>query len=271
MVIMYSIERKSEIANILENAASVDVSFLAKKFGISKETIRLDLREMENDGLIKRTHGGAVLNHQKNITTAPEEEEPITIRGIQRYREKNQICKCAASYIEDGDTIFVDNSSTTMYLTKYISPNAHVTIITNSIKILLETANEPNFKHILVCLGGMFNSRNLSVYGSIGLKDAEKYYPNKAFMSCAGISPQNILADSSIYEIDTKRMMIERAPQIFMLADYTKFRKASQIFLCNISDVNYLITDNKVDMNLLNSLDQTNLKVVIAQPNNIGL
>jgi Transcriptional regulators of sugar metabolism len=260
---MYSIERKSEIINILENSGRVDVSILADKFGTSKETIRRDLRELEDDGVIRRTHGGAVLS-QPIETVPPTEEYPITIRGIQRFNEKNDICKRAAAFIEDGDTIFIDNSSTTMYLTKYIAPELHVTIITNSIKVLVEYSVAPNPHHVLICLGGIFNSSNLSLYGSSSLKSAEIYYPNKAFLSCAGISRQNILADSSIYEIDTKRMMIERAPEVFMLADYTKIQKNSQIFLCKMSDVNYLITDSKTEVDKLDFLDRSRLNLVVA-------
>lgn len=266
---MYSIERKEEIVNLLESTKRVDVSVLAEKFGTSKETVRRDLRELEENGVIKRTHGGAVLNGGSLVSKPDEaapavQEYPITIRGIQRFYEKNQICKRAAAFIEDGDTIFVDNSSTTMYLPKYISPEHHVTIITNSIKVLLEYSAVPNPNHVLICLGGIFNSSNLSIYGSGSLKSAEIYYPNKAFLSCAGINAQNILADSSIYEIDTKRMMIERTPEVFMLADYTKFQKSSQIFLCRMSDIKYLITDGKTDVDKLDFLDKTKLNLVVA-------
>lgn len=260
---MYSIERKAEIVNLLETSKRVDVSFLAEKFGTSKETVRRDLRELEEDGVIKRTHGGAVLNKSNN-PAQHSEEYPITIRGIQRFNEKNRICRRAADFIEDGDTIFIDNSSTTMYLPKYIPAEYNVTIITNSIKVLLEYAASPNPKHVLICLGGIFNPSNLSIYGSSSLKSAEIYYPNKAFLSCAGISSKNILADSSIYEIDTKRMMIERTPEVFMLADFTKFQKNSQIFLCRMSDVQYLITDSKTEINRMDFLDKSNLNIVVA-------
>lgn len=261
---LYSIERQAEIVNLLEKSGRVDVNSLAEKFGTSRETIRRDLSELEKSGATRRTHGGAVLS-SPSTAVKPSEEFPITIRGIQRFQEKNQICKCAAAFIEDGDTIFVDNSSTTMYLTKYISPELHVTIITNSIKILLEASANVNPNHVLICLGGMFNPNNLSVYGSGSLKNAEIYYPNKAFLSCAGIGTQNILADSSIYEIDTKRMMIERAPKVFLLADYTKFKKNSQIFLCKTSDLDYLITDDKTKPDDLKDLDKADLKVVFAK------
>ncbi len=260
---MYSIERKTEIVNLLETSKRVDVSALAEKFGTSQETIRRDLRELEKEGVVKRTHGGAVLSKFGNQPSAFQ-EYPIAIRGIQRFQEKNQICKRAAEFIEDGDTIFIDNSSTTMYLPKYLAPECHVTIVTNSIKVLLEYLSAPSPNHVLICLGGIFNPSNLSVYGGSSLKSAEIYYPNKAFLSCAGISRENILADSSIYEIDTKRMMIDRTPEVFLLADYTKFQKNSQVFLCRMSDVQYLITDSKTAVDKMDFLDRSNLNLIVA-------
>ncbi|OAM92525.1 DNA-binding transcriptional regulator of sugar metabolism, DeoR/GlpR family [Pelosinus fermentans] len=260
---MYSVERKSEIITMLEETGSVDVNVLAVKFATSKETIRRDLRDLEKDGVLKRTHGGAVLVEQSH-NTSNSSEYPVGIREIQRFNEKNQICKKAASFIQEGDTIFVDNSSTTIYLSKYIPPEIHVTIITNSIKFLLESIKSPNYNHLIICLGGIFKDRNLSVYGNGTLKSAEEYYPNKAFLSCAGISSHNMLADSSIHEIDVKRMMIEHAQEVFILADHTKFQKGSQIFLSSFSAIDYIITDTQTDKTNLEYLDATNVKLIVA-------
>ncbi|WP_291549978.1 DeoR/GlpR family DNA-binding transcription regulator [Clostridium sp. HMP27] len=263
MIKLYNIERKSEIMNILEKTGSVDVNALALRFGISKETIRRDLKELENAGALKRTHGGAVLIQQSSNTPVST-EYPVAVRGIQRFNEKNEICKKAASFIKDGDTIFVDNSSTTIYLAKYIPSDIRVTIITNSIKFLLEYTKNPNNNHLLICLSGIFNDSNLSVYGNSTLQSASEYYPNKALMSCSGISPHNMLADSSIHEVDTKRMMIERSQEVFVLADHTKFEKAGQIFLSSFDPIDYIITDNQTDKESLGYLDKTNVKLIFA-------
>jgi DeoR family transcriptional regulator, fructose operon transcriptional repressor len=258
---MYSIKRKSEIINILEQTGSVDVNDLSGLFKASRETIRRDLREMEKDGLIKRTHGGAVFNA---VNPCAADEFPVMVREIQRFSEKNAICKRAASFIQDGDSIFVDNSSTCIYLLKCIPPDIHVTIITNSIKLLLESVNNINPNHLIVCLGGFFNGSNLSMYGNIALKNAAEFYPSKSFMSCAGIHLQNQLADSSILEIDTKRLMIERSQEVFVLADYSKFGKAGHVFLSNFSSIDYIITDSKTQKDHLAFLEKAGIRVIVA-------
>lgn len=267
---MYSVERKAEIISTLESTGTVDVSDLAVRFKTSRETIRRDLRELEANGIIKRTHGGAVLAERHNSIQKPQ-EYPVAVRGIQRFNEKNEICKKAASFIQNGDIIFVDNSSTTMYLSKHIPAGIQVTFITNSIKFLLECSQNPNSNILLICLGGIFKGDNLSVYGNATLKSAEEYYPNKAFLSCAAISTGAMLADTSIHEIDTKRMMIERAQEVFILADHTKFGKNGPIFLSTADAVDCLITDSKTDISALSALSQKNVKIIAAESDESAL
>jgi DeoR family fructose operon transcriptional repressor len=259
---MYSIERKSIIMNQLEANGSVDVNTLASNFETSKETIRRDLRDLEADGALIRTHGGAV--EKKKDSTAATVEFPVNIRGIQRFAEKNQICKKAAEYIEDGDTLYVDNSSTILYLLNYIPENLNVTIVTNSIKFLLESTRRSYPNQLLISLGGIFRQSNLSVYGGSSIKSGKEYYPNKAFLSCTGISRKNMFVDSSIYEVDVKRMMIEQSTQVFILADYTKFDRPGQIFLCDFSKINYIITDSKTKTAELDYLKQYHIELIIA-------
>ncbi len=260
---MYSVERKAEIIQMLESQGTVDVSNLAIKFQASRETVRRDLRELEANGIIKRTHGGAVLSERHN-NIQKSQEYPVAVRGIQRFHEKNEICKKAASFIQDGDIIFVDNSSTTMYLTRYLPAGIQVTFITNSIKFMLECMQNPNPNILLISLGGIFHSNNLSVYGNGTLKSAEEYYPNKAFLSCAAISAKGMLADTSIYELDTKRMMIERAQEVYILADHTKFNKNGPISLSAASSIDYLITDSQIEASMLAPLSLVDLKIVVA-------
>lgn len=239
---MYGIERKSEIINILESEGKVEVSSLAEKFGASKETVRRDLHELEKEGVLKRTHGGAVLGNMSSHIS----EYPVAIREIQRYGEKREICERAASYVEDGDVIFIDNSSTTRYLAEYLPKNKRITVLTNSINLLFEASKRETDNHTYICMGGIFKSTNLSLYGNITINNAKDYYPNKAFISCAGINLEDdVITDGSVHEVDTKKIMIRRSKKVFVLADYTKWGKNGQVFLTKTDDVSNIITDSK--------------------------
>lgn len=262
---MYSIERKAEIMNLLSQNSSLSVDGLAERFQVSKETIRRDLRQMEKDGSLVRTHGGAVPSKkgffnqlssssaaESHITapagnTAQLPEAPVNIRGMVNTELKRRLCKAAASYIQSGDTIYVDNSSTPIFIPQYVSDYISVTFITNSILFLTEAAkyNKPN--QTVICLGGIFKGSNLSTYGNITTQNASDYFPNKTFLSCTGITALRSITDSGIEEVIIKKQMINCSKEVFVLADHTKFEQDGQIFLSSFDHIDYVITDRKVD------------------------
>ncbi|MHB8087829.1 MAG: DeoR/GlpR transcriptional regulator [Firmicutes bacterium HGW-Firmicutes-18] len=245
---MYTIERISEILKLLEKNGRVEVNELSDHFNASKETIRRDLREMESKGLLQRTHGGAIFESKYPSGLA---EFPVAIREIQYYKEKEAICKKAASFINDGDNIFIDNSSTCLNLVKHIPVQYKVTLITNSIKLLVGMLESEYPNLTAVCLGGFFNPANLSTYGATARKTAGEFYPTKSFMSCAGVHLPDQFTDSSMLEVDTKQLMIERSKEVFILADHTKFERTGPVFLANFASINTLITDFQNTSNFL--------------------
>jgi len=258
---MYTIARKEEIINMLELEGEVDVNTLSAHFAISKETVRRDLRELEKQGVLTRTHGGGVYNREQHNKQA---EYPIAIRGIQRFNEKNEICRYAASLIEDGDTVFMDNSSTTMYLIQYIPQSLRVTVVTNSMKLLLEAVRIANVNLQYVCFGGTFKESNLSFYGNTTLKNAQAYYPNKAFMSCAGIREDGLVTDASMQEVDTKQLMLKQCKAIYYLADYTKFSSSGQVYLSNLTSGDALITDHKATTQQIAPIRSLGVQVTVV-------
>jgi DeoR/GlpR family transcriptional regulator of sugar metabolism len=259
---MYSIERKSEILKLLEQSRRVDVNDLSRQFGASKETIRRDLHDMEIDGVLKRTHGGAVFN---NDSIREEQEFPLNIREIQRFAEKDAISKLAAACVEPGDCIFIDNSSTCINLVKYIHADLAVTVITNSIKVLMVSTQVKNPHMLVVCLGGFLNESNLSLYGPVAHKNAGDYYPNKAFMSCAGIINPGQLFDSSFLEVDTKRLMIERSKATIILADNSKFNKSGPVFLADLASIDTVLTDKQSREEEYEFIEKAGVHVILAE------
>jgi DeoR family fructose operon transcriptional repressor len=266
---MFSEARKVEIRSLLTQKGSIEVNVLAELFNTSRETIRRDLCDLERQGALKRTHGGAILEMSASM---PPPESPVGERGMRQREEKKLICRTAAGFIQNGDTLFIDNSSTMIYLPRYIPRDITITIITNSIGLLYEISRVNSGNWLSICLGGVFKPRNLSVHGSDTLKNVEPYYPSKTFVSCTGISPLNQFADSSPQEVELKRIMIDRAQTAYMLADHTKFEKTGQVFLCDFSSIDCLITDPEFSQ--LESgqeiLVQNNIDLVIASGNDRG-
>jgi DeoR family transcriptional regulator, fructose operon transcriptional repressor len=258
---MYGIERQSEILKLLEQNGRAGVNELSGLLQASRETIRRDLREMEQKGLLKRTHGGAVF--ESGLAAAPE--FPVGVREIQKFKEKNAICRCAATFLQDGDTVFVDNSSTCLSLVRYIPADLHITLITNSLKLLMGSLESTHPGLLLVCLGGFFNGSNLSTYGSLSQRNAADLYPSKAFMSCAGIQFPGQVTDASLLEVDTKRLMIEHSREVFILADYSKFERSGPVFLTGFQSIHTLITDPSAPPAQCAAIEKSGVKLVRAR------
>ena len=243
---MYAIERKREILRLLSQHSTLRVNFLAEHLDASRETIRRDLTELQNEGLVKRIHGGVTANHASLSTESQTLDiinESSLYPHIQDSDVKRKLCQKAASYIKPGDMIYVDNSSTTIFLAECIPDGIDVTLISNSIAFLTEAVKyqKPNITY--VCLGGILTVNSLSTHGPMTVKDIEEYYPNKAFISCSGVSSIRSVTDSPIDDATVKKHMIDRSFEVFLLADHTKFSQNGQVFLVPIDRLNYVITD----------------------------
>lgn len=260
---MRSMERKALILDELKSRGSVDVLELSKRFSVSEVTIRRDLSAMENEHVIHRTHGGAVLNESY---LSQQRDFPYSIRKIQHYQSKENICRLASDYIEDGDIIYIDNSSTLLCLPHYISPSLSVTILTNSIGILCEASKLNNRSHTYVCLGGIYNCMNLSTYGNLALSGARDFFPTKCFVSCASISSDGVVTDASIHELDVKTLMIGQSSKAFLLADSSKLGVLDKVYLCDLKSFQHLICDDDSIYQKLNPGALDGLQIHICSP-----
>jgi DeoR/GlpR family transcriptional regulator of sugar metabolism len=116
-----------------------------------------------------------------------------------------------------------------------------------------------------VCLGGIFKNTNLSIFGNTTIKNAQQYFPNKAFISCTGIISETQITDSGIQEIDVKKTLIKSSQEVFLLADYSKFKQIGPVYLGAFADIDYLITDTKSDLSYLNFSQITKTQILIAK------
>jgi DeoR/GlpR family transcriptional regulator of sugar metabolism len=238
------------------------VAELALLFGISRETIRRDLRDMEKNGMLKRAHGGAVVVDNKY---SKGYEYPLLVRSVQRYEEKQQICKCATSLLKDGDTIFIDNSSTTNGLLRYIDLNMKLVIITNSIQLILEVGKQNNDKLTVICIGGLLNIKNYSVTGILSRDFSQNFFPDIAFMSCRGVHETMGMTDGSVLEIDVKKDIMSRTSKFVLMADHTKFGQVGAVFMGSLDKIDYVVTDKKITPENLQMFDNLRAKVMISE------
>lgn len=198
-------------------------------------------------------------------TSRGVKEYPFLTRKIRNYREKVRLCKKAATFIEDGDVLFVDNSSTMLSLVACIPAEYRVTIITNSIQILLEAILENRPYLSVISVGGFLRNRNYSLSGTIAVEQLRQFRPNKAFLSCHGISLTDGVTDGSIYEVDAKKEMLSLAKERYLLADSSKFGKSGVVLLSQFDSIDYLITDAVVSDEYRRYIDPYGTKIIVLE------
>ncbi|MFU0799408.1 MAG: DeoR/GlpR family DNA-binding transcription regulator [Xylanivirga thermophila] len=235
---MLAIERRREIMTILQDEKSVLVSDLSKKFDVTEETIRRDLEKLEREGLVKRSYGGAVLNENTSM------DLPFDVREITNIEAKQKIAQKVSSFIEDGDTLMIDSSSTALQLAKYIKEKKNITVITNSLSMLLELNNAENIRTIST--GGDLRSSSLSFVGYLSEKAIKSYYVDKAILSCKAINMNKGILESSEMEAYIKKAMVERAQKTFLLLDSTKFDIVSFVNITEFDNIHSIFTDKKL-------------------------
>lgn len=248
-------ERQRKIVELVNERLSIRVSELSKIFSVTEETIRRDLEKLEKENQLMRSHGGAV-------SIEKEETEPSYLeREITNIEEKKAIAVKAVQLIEQGDQIILDASSTAWYVAKEL-PDISLTVVTNSIKVALELSKKEQIK--VISTGGQLLSSSLSYVGPLAERSLSLYHVNKAFLSCKGVHLENGLSDSNELQALLKGKMMEIADQTILMVDSSKFgtRAFSQISL--LSNIDFIITDSKVDQNTKKQLEEKKITVKIV-------
>ncbi|WP_085522987.1 DeoR/GlpR family DNA-binding transcription regulator [Tuberibacillus sp. Marseille-P3662] len=249
-------ERQHNIIDLVEKKGSVRVADLSKQFEVSEETIRRDFEKLETEGFVERRHGGAVRSQKQD-----ELEIPALKRQAMNIQEKNIIAAKAASMVEDGDIVGIDASTTGLQMTKYLK-DKEITIITNSIGVTLEFAKEELIQVILV--GGYLSEGSMSLVGNFAERVIQDYHVDKFFFSCQGVDFKRGISEIHEAQALVKKQLFSISERLFLLADNSKFGEKSLFRLCNLQDINYLITDNKVSINKVRELNDLGVKALIA-------
>lgn len=250
-------ERHDIIIQYISKSKFVKAQDLSEKFQVSMETIRRDLEEMEKEGLIKRVHGGAILDRLHGV------EPTYDTREIKNYEEKIQIGKCAASLVEDGDSIIIDLGTTTLEFAKFLKEKKNITVLTNALQIATELSKYPAIKVIL--LGGNLRSGEISTSGHWAEKMVEQFYVDKLFLGTGALSLERGIMDYHIEETNLRRHFVKNANQIIALADYSKFGIRALNLVCGLKQLDVVVTDEKVNKTYIRDLRKAGIKVIIAE------
>lgn len=251
---MLAIERRQKIMAMLNENKSVLVPELAKLFNVTEETIRRDLEKLEKEGLLKRTYGGAVLVENYNV------DIPFEFRNATNIEGKKQIALTLIKYIEDGDTLVMDSSTSALQVAKLLKTKKKITVITNSEQIINELKVFEDIK--VISTGGTLRNKSLSLVGPIAENTLKSLNANKAIISCKGFDIEKGFTESNELEAQVKKMMIEIADQVYMIADHTKMNKTALVNIAQLDDIDFIFTDKILPPSQENAIREKNVEIV---------
>ncbi len=236
-------ERHQVILDLLSKNRVVKVQELMATFNVSIETVRRDLDYLESQGFLRKVYGGAVIS--KKLA----EEPSYSVREVVHLEEKRQIGIKCAELVENGETLIIDLGTTTLEVAKNLKQKKNLTIITNSINIALELINVKDFRVFVA--GGRLRYGDLSCSGFLTSDFLKQFNVDKAIIGVGGITLKDGISDYHVEEAGTRRLMIERSNKVIAVADYSKFGVKAFTKVCDLSNVDILITDWNVDKHLL--------------------
>lgn len=247
-------ERHQNIIELINERKSIRVTELSELFSITEETIRRDLEKLEKQGKLARSHGGAV-----SVSASDSLEVSYLEREITNVKEKAEIAHEAVKQVNEGDKIILDASTTAWYMAKEL-PDMKITVLTNSIKVATELSSKKQIT--VISTGGILQSKSLSFVGPLAEASLETYHVDKAFISCKGLHLERGISESNELQAHIKNVMINSTDVVYIMIDHSKFGVQAFSKYSDLDLIDYIITDSKVDAQLIQQLTDRSLKLI---------
>lgn len=252
---IFAEERQSKILSMLKTKNKLLVNDLCAVFSVSPATIRNDLNDLEKQGLLKRTHGGAIPALKIGF------EQNSMQKDFTHQEEKNLIAMKASELVENGDTIALDTGSTTYCLAQKLTDKKNLTVVTTDIRIASLLENLPNITIILA--GGKVRSTFSCTVGSITNSILRSLHVDKTFIATNSVNPFGELCTPDIEQAEVKKSLIAMGTQVILMTDSSKFGTHSFSKFGNLSDVDILVTDSAPDHSFEKLIREQNLEIEV--------
>lgn len=246
--------RHQDILRTLERQGGVKVSELAGRLGVTEETIRRDLVQLEEEKALVRTHGGAV------PVETPQTVTPYHMREVENVEAKRSIARAVVSEIEEDDAVFLDGSTTAYQLAR-VFPDVRCTVITHSEPIFQELSRRSNVE--LISTGGVFDRRSASFVGPLAEQMISTCHITKAFVGCKGLDVKRGFSDASVRHMNLKRAVMQWAGAVYILADYSKMGMCSRYFFAGTKEAHCVVTDRRTPREVQTGLQQCGVRVLV--------
>jgi DeoR family transcriptional regulator, fructose operon transcriptional repressor len=249
-------DRQHDIYLLALKQGSVDVGDLAGRYGVSTETIRRDLSDMQQRQLLRRVHGGAIplerINHEPRVEA----------RDMVNAEEKLRIARLAAEEVPERGSVIIDSGSTGQRLADVFPADRDVHVVTNSLTTALTLSRRGVQK--LTVLGGSVRTNTFAMVDEPGRVELQKMAIDVLFMSCDGLSFRHGLTTPYREEHTMKRAMIERADRVVAMVDQSKFGNVQMFSFASFDEIDVLVTDTRADPEALEILSGHGISVRCA-------
>lgn len=251
---LLSAARRNEVLQWVQAHGVVQVSELAQSLGVSTSTIRRDLATMEDEGLLRRVHGGAMVEGDE---VEPQRQD----RAVAHAAQKRQIAAAAARLVEEDSTILVSGGTTTESMLPLLAARDRLTIVTNSLGVATTLADARGID--LVVLGGYLRRGELSLLGHLTRRALDDLIVDSVFAGAFGLDPEGVTG-ANVAEAETDRHLMTAARKLVILADSSKFGRRGPVRLATAAQISTLITDRDAPQETLQSWREAGVDVVLA-------
>ena len=252
---MWAEERHRRILALLHRLKQVTAESIAEELEVSRETVRRDLVKLEQDGALRRVHGGVLLPE-------PQEEAPFEKRMTAQAREKQAMARAIHDFLKPDMTCFVDAGTTTAVLATELCKAIRLSVITNSIPVASTVRGGSS--HEVILLGGALNGDVPGTYGELTLSEISRFHADLAIISPVAVDEIAGVTTFAFQEAEVARAMIAQSTGLVVLADRTKLATTSRVCICDCPKVDVLVTDAGADKSTLRSLSRGGVARIIA-------
>lgn len=236
---MYKCEREDEIIALLSETEYATVEYLSLKMNISPSSIRRDLKNLEERGLVNRSYGGV------KIANATGKRIPFSLRSHENSLQKKQIAKVAASLIHTGDVVFLDGSSSAYFVAELLPAISGITVITNSIDAMSALSH---YDIKAYCTGGIMSPENKGVVvGDYTLEFLRKIHADAAIFSVQSVSRNGNFYDCYAEEVAVRNVMMQNAKTRIFLCDSSKLDRTSTFYQGSVKNIDYIVSDRDLN------------------------
>jgi DeoR family fructose operon transcriptional repressor len=253
-------ERRQRVLDLVSRKGFVGLAELARAIRVSQSTIRRDLDHLHEQGLLRRTHGGAMVHGEGDDAGLPALEE----RSAQQIEEKRQVARAAVARIHDGDAILLDGGTTTLEVARLLV-GRRLQIVTNSLPIAQLFAS--NRETELIILGGYVYPKTGVALGPLTVRMLPDVHVNQTILSVGGITAKGLF-NSNVLLVETERQMMRCADEVVVVADHTKIGRPALAFLCELAAVDTLIVDAGLTPQQRSLVDGADARLIVAGHSN---